>query len=246
MKLTGKIALVTGASRGIGRAIAEDLARCGASVIINYVKDIISANDVVKKIRDEGGYAIAIKRDVSKYSEAQLLVEEVIDKFGRIDILVNNAGISKLGLFVDMIEEDWNEVLDTNLRGTINVSHSAVKFMLDKKNGCIVNISSIWGSAGAACEVAYSVSKGGINSFTRALAKELAPSNIRVNAIAPGVIDTEMNNWLSEIDKDKLIEEIPMGVFGQCEDIASLAAFLCSNGAKYITGQVITIDGGLL
>lgn len=246
MNLCGKIALVTGGSRGIGRAIALELASCGASVVINFVKDVESAESTVDKIRKGGGYAIAIKRDISIYNESKLLVEEVAKNFGRIDILINNAGISKVGLFIDMTEADWDSIIDTNLKSMFNVSHNAVKYMLEKKSGSIVNLSSIWGNSGAACEVAYSASKGGVNSFTKALAKELAPSNIRVNAIAPGIINTEMNKWLSEEDKRALIDEIPLGTFGEGRDIGKLTAFLCSDSAQYITGQVITVDGGFL
>lgn len=246
MNLCGKVALVTGGSRGIGRSIAIELARCGASVVINYMKDEKSAEAAVKEISSSGGYAIAVKGDVSIYDEAKLLIEEVIKSFGKIDILINNAGISKVGLFIDMSEADWDNIINTNLKSMFNVSHNAVNYMLKKKSGCIVNISSIWGNSGAACEVAYSASKGGINSFTKALAKELAPSNIRVNAVAPGIINTEMNNWLTEEDRIALRDEIPLGTFGEGEDVGKLVTFLCSEGSKYITGQVLTVDGGFL
>jgi 3-oxoacyl-[acyl-carrier protein] reductase len=246
MNLNGKVALVTGGSRGIGRAIALELARNGASVIINFLKDVESAQSIVDEIRNGGHYAIAIKRDVSIYDEAKLLAEEIITRFGKVDILINNTGISKIGLFIDMTEEDWDNIINTNLKSMFNVSHNIVKHMLNRRSGSIVNISSIWGGTGAACEVAYSASKGGVNSFTKALAKELAPSNIRVNAIAPGVINTEMNNWLEEDEKNMLIDQIPLGTFGEGSDIGKLSVFLSSDDAKYITGQVITVDGGFL
>lgn len=246
MNLYGKVALVTGGSRGIGRGIAIELANCGSSVVVNYARDTESAQYTVDTIRKVGSYAVAIKRDVSIYKEASLLIDEIINSFGKIDIVVNNAGISKVGLFIDMTEADWDNILNTNLKSMFNVSHNAVKYMLQRKSGNIINISSIWGNSGAACEVAYSASKGGVNQFTKSLAKELAPSNIRINAIAPGIINTEMNNWLSEDEKNSLLDEIPLGSFGSSDDIGKLAAFLCSDAAKYITGQIITIDGGFL
>lgn len=246
MELKGKIALVTGASRGIGRAIAIELASCGASVAICYSKDDKGAQDTIEDIRQRGAYAKAFKYDISSYSEAKTLIDDVIKSFGRIDVLINNAGVSKIGLFIDMKEEDWDEIININLKGVFNVTHNAVKHMLSLGSGSIVNISSIWGNSGASCEVIYSASKGGINSFTKALAKELALSNIRVNAISPGVIETGMNSWLQEEDVNALKEEIPMGRFGKPEDVAKLTAFLCSNDANYITGQIMTVDGGML
>jgi 3-oxoacyl-[acyl-carrier protein] reductase len=246
MNLRGKRALVTGASRGIGRAIAIELASCGASVAICYSKDDRGAEDTVNTIREMGAYGKAFKCDISKYKEAECLVEEVVKTLGGIDILVNNAGISKVGLFIDMKEDDWDSIININLKGMFNVTHNAVKHMLNSKCGSIVNISSIWGNSGASCEVIYSTSKGGVNSFTKALAKELAPSNIRVNAVSPGVIDTGMNSWLQQEEVEALKEEIPMGCFGEPEDVAKLVSFLSSSEAKYITGQIMTVDGGLL
>lgn len=158
---------------------------------------------------------------------------------------MNNAGVSKIGLFTDMTEQDWDDVMNTNLKGVFNCCHQAVKYMLSQKSGSIINISSIWGNYGGSCEVLYSASKGGINAFTKALAKELAPSGIRVNAIAPGVIDTDMNECFTAQDRQLILEDIPMQRFGQAEDVAKLATYLASDDANYITAQIITVDGGM-
>jgi 3-oxoacyl-[acyl-carrier protein] reductase len=245
MNLKGKVALVTGASRGIGKGIAIELAKAGACVIINYKSNDKAAEETLEELRGLGAYALKIKGDVSDYGFSKQMIETTIEKLGKIDILVNNAGISKVGLFMDALPEEWDNILNVNLVGTINCSHNAVKEMIKQKSGSIINISSMWGNVGASCEVIYSASKGAINAFTKALAKELAPSNIRVNAIAPGVIDTEMNGWLSLEDRKSLMEEIPMMKFGEVDDIGNLVTFLASENSKYITGQVITIDGGM-
>jgi 3-oxoacyl-[acyl-carrier protein] reductase len=246
MNLSGKIALVTGASSGIGRGIAIELSKAGASVILNYNKNLQGAEETKKLIEEAGGYAYIAKADVSSYAAVKEMVDEIIKKFGKIDVLVNNAGISKVGLFIDMTEEDFNSIMDTNLKGLFNCSHNVAPHMLAKKSGSIINISSIWGNVGASCEVIYSASKGGINSFTKALAKELAPSNIRVNAIAPGVINTNMNQWLTKEEKESLKQEIPMLRLGESEDIGALVRFLAQEESKYITGQIISVDGGML
>lgn len=245
MELYGKVALITGASRGIGRGIAVELSKCGAIIAINYMRDETGAKETQKLIRDIGGTAEIFNGDVSNYKETSLMVENVIGKFGKIDILVNNAGISKVGIFIDMKEEEWNEIIDTNLKGTINCTHIVLKYMSNKKSGVIINISSMWGNIGASCEAIYSASKGAINSFTKALAKEMGGSGIRVNAIAPGVIDTDMNKWLSEDEREELINEIPLLSFGNVSDIGKCTAFLAADDSKYITGQIITIDGGM-
>lgn len=244
-KLTGKIAIVTGASRGIGRAIAINLAMEGASIVVNYSKDKEGAKETVEKIKKIGGTAIEIKKNISSYKETEELVKEVIDTFGKIDILVNNAGISKIGLFMDATREEIDNVINTNLLGTMYLTRNVIPFMINK-GGSIVNISSMWGEVGASCEVLYSTSKGGINLFTKALAKEMAPSNIRVNAVAPGVIDTKMNSFLNNAEKEELINEIPMGRFGLPEEIAKAVIFLCSDDSSYLTGEVIKIDGGYI
>lgn len=246
MNLKGKVGLITGASRGIGRCIAIEYAKCGAALALNYSKDEEGIKDTVKYINSIGGYAKAYKADVSEYNQVIEMIDSIVREYGKLDILVNNAGISHVGLFCDMQFEEWNRIIDTNLKGAINTTHCVLKHMLNKKNGSIINISSIWGNNGASCEAVYSASKGGINSFTEAMAKELGPSGIRVNAIAPGVINTEMNKWLSDIEKDSLIEEIPLSRLGDGEEVAKLAAFLASEDSSYITGQVITIDGGMM
>lgn len=245
MNLKGKVAIVTGASRGIGKGIAIELAKAGACVVINYKSNDEAAEETLREIRELGAYALIIKGDVSDYEFSKYMIKTTVEKLGKIDILINNAGISKVELFMDAVPEEWDNILNVNLKGTINCSHNAVKEMIKQKSGSIINISSMWGNVGASCEVIYSASKGAINSFTKALAKELAPSNIRVNAIAPGVIDTEMNGWLSDEERKLLVDEIPMMKFGEVEDIGNLVTFLASENSKYITGQVITIDGGM-
>ncbi|WP_224167881.1 elongation factor P 5-aminopentanone reductase [Clostridium baratii] len=244
-KLLGKSAIVTGASRGIGRDIAIKLSENGALVIVNYSKDEEGANETCNIIKEKGGFALKFKADVSNFDEAKDLVEFTVKNTGRLDIVVNNAGISNIGLFMDSTEEDIKNLMGINLFGTLYVTKHALGHMLSR-GGNIVNISSMWGEVGASCEVLYSSSKGGINLFTKALAKEMAPSNIRVNAIAPGVIDTSMNAFLNEDDRKELEEEIPLGRFGKGEEIANAVVFLCSNESSYLTGQVIRIDGGMI
>lgn len=245
MNLSGKTALVTGASRGIGKDIALELSRCGASVALNYKKDESGVKNTLSNIKQSGGYARIYKADVSIYDEVKNMVESITCEFGKIDILVNNAGISKIALFSDMNEKEWNEIIDINLKGVLNCTHNVLKCMISRKKGTIINISSMWGNCGASCETIYSASKGAINAFTKALAREMGPSGIRVNAIAPGVINTDMNNWLSEEEKSQLKDEIPLVSFGDVSDISKLAAFLSSDDSKYITGQIITVDGGM-
>ncbi|AIY83269.1 MAG: SDR family oxidoreductase [Clostridium baratii] len=244
-KLLGKSAIVTGASRGIGRDIAIKLSENGALVIVNYSKDEEGANETCNIIKEKGGFALKFKADVSNFDEAKDLVEFTVKNTGRLDIVVNNAGISNIGLFMDSTEEDIKNLMGINLFGTLYVTKHALGHMLSR-GGNIVNISSMWGEVGASCEVLYSSSKGGINLFTKALAKEMAPSNIRVNAIAPGVIDTSMNAFLNEEDRKDLEEEIPLGRFGKGEEIANAVVFLCSDESSYLTGQVIRIDGGMI
>lgn len=245
-KLIGKVALVTGASRGIGRAIAVELAKEGASVIINYSKDDDGAKETLEEINKANGYGILLKENIGFFEGSKRIVEEVMKTMGKIDILVNNAGISIVGLFMDSTEEDIKNIVDTNLLGAMYLTRHAIEYMVSKKSGSIVNISSIWGEVGASCEVLYSATKGGINLFTKSLAKELAPSNIRVNCIAPGVINTKMNSFLGEEEKKSLEEEIPLGRFGESSEIGKLVVFLCSEDSSYITGQIIRADGGFI
>ncbi|KYH29224.1 MULTISPECIES: elongation factor P 5-aminopentanone reductase [Clostridium] len=246
MNFNGKVILITGGSRGIGKSISKEFAKLGGNVIINYVHNDAAAEKTLEEIRAFGGYAISIKGDISNYNFAKDMVEKVLNKFGKIDVLVNNAGISKVGLFIDMKEEDFDDIINTNLKGVFNTCHNVAKHMICRKQGTIINISSIWGEVGASCEVLYSASKGGINSFTKALGKELASSGVRVNAIQPGVINTEMNKWLTEEERKELESEIPMMRFGEGEDIAKITTFLASEDSKYITSQIITVDGGYL
>jgi 3-oxoacyl-[acyl-carrier protein] reductase len=246
INLAGKVAVVTGASKGIGAGIALELARQGANVVVNYLSDKEGAEDVLAALRDEGGIGSVACADVSGYSEAEGLMAHAVDTYGKLDILVNNAGVSKTGLFIDMTEKDFDELMGVNLKGIYNCCHSALKYMLPQKSGVIVNISSIWGEAGASCEVIYSAAKGGVNSFTKALSKELAPNGIRVNAISPGIIETRMNSFLSEDEREVLECEIPMGYFGKCSQVANVVAFLCTDSASYVTGQVIKVDGGFI
>lgn len=246
MSLKGKVAIVTGGTRGIGRSIALELSKKGASVILNYKSNDENAKKTLEEIKLLGGYGKLIKGDVSDYNFCKGLVTKVIDEFGKIDILVNNAAISKVGLFMDMNEKDYDSIMDTNMKSIFNMCNNVCKYMIDKKNGNIINISSMWGNAGASCEVIYSASKGAVNLFTKALAKELAPSNIRVNAVAPGVINTEMNSWMSSEELNSIIEEIPLGRLGEGEDVAKAVAFLASDESRYITGQIINVDGAIL
>ena len=244
--LKGKIALVTGGTRGIGKAIAIELIKEGATVILNYSKDDLSAEETLKEIEALGGYAKLYKGDISKYEICKSMINFIISTFGKIDILINNAAISFRGLFMDFSDININDILGINVLGAMYLSKEAIPHMLSKGKGNIINISSIWGEAGASCEVLYSSTKGAINLFTKSLAKELAPMGIRVNAIAPGVIDTEMNSFLSKDEREELEEEIPFGRFGSTSEVAKMVTFLCSDKCEYLTGQIIKIDGGMV
>lgn len=246
MSFQGKVVVITGGSRGIGKGIALQFAKSNATVVITYKNNDEQAKNTVEEIKHMGGYCEAIKCDIKDYGLVKNMMENIINKFGKIDVLVNNAGISKLGLFMDMSEEDFDDIMDTNLKGIFNTCNNVVKHMMQRNKGNIINISSIWGEVGASCEVLYSASKGGINAFTKALGKELAPSGIRVNGIQPGVIDTDMNKWMSNEEREELIEEIPISRFGQVDDIGKLAVFLGGDDSKYITAQIMTVDGGYL
>ena len=245
MNLSGKVILVTGASRGIGRAIAIELASKGAAIAINYSKDDEGAKATLENIIKNGGYGKLFKKDISNYNNCRELIDEVIGTFGKLDVLVNNAGISKFGLLMDMSLEEINDLVNTNLMGAIYLSKLAINNMM-RNGGNIINISSVWGEVGASCEVIYSATKGGLNLFTKALAKEVASFNIRVNSVAPGVINTEMNNVLDSEDKEVLKNEIPMMRFGEAHEVARVVSFLCEDKCKYLTGQIIRIDGGFI
>ena len=244
-KLLGKVAIITGASRGIGRAIAIELGKEGASVVINYSKDEEGAKETLEALRELGGAAYAVKRDVSSFEGAEEIINKTLEHFGKVDIVVNNAARSTLGLFMDATREDIEGLISTNLLGAMYLTKLAIPHMLGK-GGAVLNISSMWGEVGASCEVLYSTSKGGLNLFTKALAKEMAPSNVRVNAIAPGVIDTKMNSFLSQEEREELENEIPVGRFGLPEEIGKTAVFLCSDDSSYITGQILRVDGGYI
>ena len=245
MNLSGKVILVTGASRGIGRAIAIELASKGAAIAINYSKDDEGAKATLENVIKNGGYGKLFKKDISNYNNCSELIDEVIGTFGKLDVLVNNAGISKFGLLMDMSLEEINDLVNTNLMGAIYLSKLAINNMM-RNGGNIINISSVWGEVGASCEVIYSATKGGLNLFTKALAKEVASFNIRVNSVAPGVINTEMNNVLDSEDKEVLKNEIPMMRFGEAHEVARVVSFLCEDKCKYLTGQIIRIDGGFI
>ncbi len=240
-----KSALVTGASRGIGRAIAVRLAKDGYAVAVNYNKSEKEAFSLVEDIRKNGGVAFAVKADISDPEQINEMCSEILSEFGGIDLLVNNAGVSVTGLMTEITDEEWSLISDVMIRGTFLCTKNLLPRMISKKSGCIINISSIWGICGASCEVAYSMAKSAVIGFTRALSKEVGPSGIRVNCIAPGVIDTDMNRCHSEEVLRGLAEETPLGRIGTPEDIAQLTAFLASDEASFITGQVITSDGGL-
>lgn len=238
-----KTVLITGASRGIGRAIAQIFAEAGWSVGICCKKNIAELSEVKKYIEATGSQCFDFIGDMGCYDEAQKFITEARKVLGPIDCLVNNAGISHIGLLSDMRAEEWNEIIQTNLTSVFNCCKQVIPDMVARQSGSIINISSVWGSCGASCEVAYSASKGGMNAFTKALAKELAPSRITVNAIACGAIDTEMNQFLSEEERDQLIDEIPACRMGTPEEVGRLALQLAGKHS-YLTGQIITLDGG--
>lgn len=239
-----KTVLVTGASRGIGRAIACAFAAQGFRLVITCSKSASSLMDL-KKFLCENFHADVLTSigDISDYCYVKKLFDEITSRFGGVDILINNAGISHIGLLSDMSIDDWNHLVNTNLTSVFSTCQLAIPYMVHRKCGKIINISSVWGVVGASCEVAYSACKGGINAFTKALAKELAPSNIQVNAIACGAIDTQMNACFSPEERQALADEIPSGRFGQPEDVAALTVQLAT-GNDYLTGQVIVLDGG--
>lgn len=243
--LKGKVAVVTGASRGIGRAVACAMAAEGASVAINYNGSMERALEVKKEIEAAGGKAEVFQCDVSDFSACENFIREVLDTFGRIDILVNNAGITKDGLLMKMSEEDYDAVLNTNLKGTFNCIRFVARQMIRQKCGRIVNMASVSGVLGNAGQANYAASKAGVIGLTKSAARELASRGITVNAIAPGFINTEMTAVLSDKVKEGAAAQIPMGTFGEVEDVAQTAVFLASDQARYITGQVICVDGGM-
>lgn len=245
MMLKDKIAVVTGASRGIGREIAKTLAAKGAVVIVNYNGSAAKAEEVVKEITEAGGRAEAVQCNVSDFQAAGELMDYVVRQYGRLDILVNNAGITRDNLLMKMSEEDFDAVINTNLKGAFNCIKNISRQMLKQKGGRIINISSVSGVMGNAGQANYSASKAGVIGLTKAVARELATRGVTCNAVAPGFIETEMTEVLSDSVKEAVTGQIPMKKFGQTSDVANLAAFLASDEAGYITGQVICVDGGM-
>ena len=245
MDLTGKIALVTGASRGIGRQIAVTLAGYGATVVVNYNGSQEKAEEVVKEIEANGGNAEAVQCNVAELDKAKELIDGVVKTYGGLDILVNNAGITRDNLIMKMSEEDFDSVVSTNLKGTFNCVKHAARQMLKQKSGRIINISSVSGVMGNAGQANYCASKAGVIGLTKSVARELGSRGITSNAVAPGFIETEMTSVLPEDVKKAMGEQIPLKRFGQTQDIAETVAFLASDKAGYITGQVIQVDGGM-
>ena len=245
MNLNGKTALVTGASRGIGRQIALTLAGYGAVVIVNYNGSAQKAEAVVKEIEENGGTAEAVQCNVSEYDKAQELISGIVKKYGRLDILVNNAGITRDNLIMKMSEEDFDAVVSTNLKGAFNCIKHVSRQMLKQKGGRIINISSVSGVIGNAGQANYCASKAGVIGLTKSVARELGSRGITANAVAPGFIKTEMTEGLPDSVKEAMGEQIPLKRFGETKDVAEAVAFLASDAASYITGQVISVDGGM-
>lgn len=241
----GRTAIVTGGTRGIGRAIAKELASRGASLAFSFTKNRELADQLVAELQSAGGRALAFQGDVADVKAAEEMVRSVKAEFGSVDYLVNNAGITRDKLLMTMSEDDWDAVMDTNLKGVFNVTKPAVSAMVRQRRGAILNIASISGVVGMAGQTNYSASKAGLIGFTKALAKEVARRNITVNALALGLIETDMTVALADEYRQKMIEQIPLGRYGTVEEVARIAAFLLSDDARYITGQVVQADGGL-
>jgi 3-oxoacyl-[acyl-carrier protein] reductase len=244
MKLKDKVAIVTGASGGIGKAITLHLTAAGATVVCNYCTNQQKAEAVVQAAREAGGSAVSMQGDVRSFAEMETMTASVIAQFGRIDILVNNAGITRDELLLSMSDKAWKDVIETNLYGAFNCTKAVAQQMMFQKKGRIINISSVAGDRGGRGQTNYAASKGGLNAFTRAVAIELAPKNITVNAVAPGVIETEMSQEVMRRAKETVMTHIPLRRVGTCDEVASTVVFLASDDATYITGQIIRVDGG--
>ncbi len=237
-----KVAIVTGAGRGIGRTIAASLSKAGYKLVLNYRSNVAELEAFVQEI---GATAVLVQGDISNFNDAEKLIQAAVENYGRLDLLVNNAGITKDVLLVRMSEEDFDSVNTTNLKGTFNCSKHAAKVMFKQRSGSIINISSVVGIMGNIGQSNYAASKAGVIGFTKAVARELAPRGVRVNAVAPGFIATAMTEVIPEEAKKAMLQNIPMGKFGEPEDVANVVLFLASDAAKYITGQVISVNGGM-
>lgn len=246
IEFNGKVALVTGASRGIGRAIAVRLGELGARVAVNYRSNADMAHEVIAEIKSKGGEAIAVQGDVSKFEQAQSVVKATIDAFGRLDILVNNAGTTRDNLLALMKEQDFDFIIENDLKSVFNCSKAALRQMMKQKYGRVVNITSVAGIMGNPGQTNYSAAKAGIIGFTKAMAKEYASKNIAVNAVAPGYIPTDLTNALPADIKDGIVKFVAQQRFGTCEEVADAVAFLASDRASYITGQTLAVDGGMV
>lgn len=244
--LKGKTAVVTGASRGIGRAIAIKFAKLGANIVVNYRNSYEAVQEVVKEIQDMGATALAVQCDISNFKDVESMMKKTMEQFGSIDILVNNAGITKDGLLMRMKEEEFDSVIDINLKGAFNCTRHVAAIMLKQRSGRIINISSVSGLTGNAGQVNYSSAKAGILGMTKSVAKELAGRNVTCNAVAPGYIQTDMTQGLADNVKESIMNAIPLKRLGTPEDVANSVVFLASEEAAYITGQVINVDGGMV
>ncbi len=241
-----KVVLITGGTRGIGKSVAERFAKEGYNLVLNYVSENTDIESIKNNFKEYGNEVLILKADVSKFDECENLVKETISKFGKIDVLVNNAGITKDGLIAMMKEEAFDRVIDINLKGTFNMTRNVVPYMMKKRCGNIVNISSVVGVAGNAGQSNYAASKAGIIGFTKSLAKELSARNIRVNAVAPGFIDTDMTSVLTDKVKENIYAQIPLKRMGDTKEVANVVYFLSNDESSYITGQVINVDGGMV
>ncbi|WEG15654.1 3-oxoacyl-[acyl-carrier-protein] reductase [Alkalihalophilus pseudofirmus] len=244
--LQGKVAVVTGASRGIGRAIALELAKNGANIVVNYAGSVAKAEEVVASCKELGVDALAVQAGVANSESVQAMIKESIEAFGRVDILVNNAGITRDNLLMRMKEDDWDAVIDTNLKGVFNCSKAVTRQMMKQRYGRIINVASVVGILGNAGQANYVAAKAGVIGLTKTMARELANRNILVNAVAPGFITTDMTDELTEDMKAVMLGQIPLGALGKPEHIASVVRFLASDDAAYITGQTLNVDGGMV